>query len=168
MNGRTTGEGRRRSMPWRTKCAAGASLVVVLSLATVGSSATPSFASAHLKSANGSTYCKLLATYVKKQNADNKALQTPGGAIKAMEAAYKNLKTEETIVLNVAPSALKSSYQLVFKDINVFYAELAAVGYKYQKLSKAQIAKFEALSKTMAPATTKITAYDKNVCGVKD
>jgi hypothetical protein len=154
-------------MPWRAKCAAGASLMMVLSLATLVSSATPSFASTHLKSANGSAYCKLLTAYDKKQNATNKALETPGETQKAMETAFKNLKPEETVILGVAPSSLQSSFKLVFKDINLLYADLEKANFNFEKLTKAQIASFEALSKTMSTASNKITAYDKNVCGVK-
>jgi len=50
----------------------------------------------------------------------------------------------------------------------VFYTDLSKVGFNYAKLSKAQIASFTAISKSMAASTTKITAYDKKVCGVKD
>jgi hypothetical protein len=153
--------------PWRAKCATGASLMVVLSLATLVSSATPSFASTQ-KSANGSAYCKLLTAYDKKQTAANKALATPGTAAKAMETAFKNLKPEENIILGVAPSSLKSSFQLLFKDVNALYADLAKVNYNFEKLSKAQIAAFESSSHTMTTASNKINAYDKNVCGVKD
>jgi hypothetical protein len=35
MNARTTATGLRRGTPWRAKCAAGASLMMVLSLATL-------------------------------------------------------------------------------------------------------------------------------------
>jgi hypothetical protein len=42
------------------------------------------------------------------------------------------------------------------------------VDFKYNKLSKAEIASFENLSKAMDSASAKITAYNKNVCGVKD
>ena len=168
MNTRTGAEGLRRSASWRTKCAAGASLMMVLSVATVVSSATSSFASTHLKSANGSAYCTLLTAYDKKQKAANKALETPGGAKAAMEAAFRNLKPEEALVLGVAPSSLQSPYKLVFKDINNLYAELSTADFNFEKLTKAQIAGFEALSKTMSAASNKITTYDKNVCGVKD
>jgi hypothetical protein len=78
------------------------------------------------------------------------------------------LKPEEALVLGVAPSSLQAPYKLVFKDINILYADLAKANFNYAKLTKAQIAGFEALTKTMGSATTKITAYDKNVCGVKD
>jgi hypothetical protein len=167
MNTHSTAGGLLRSAPWRAKCAAGASLMIVLSLATLVSSATPSFASTHLKSANGSAYCTLLTAYDKKQNAANKALETPGAEKAAMETAFKNLKPEETLVLGVAPSSLQSSYRLVFKDINLLYADLEKSNFNFEKLSKAQIASFEALSKTMGGASNKIAAYDKNVCGVK-
>jgi hypothetical protein len=140
---------------------------MVLSLATLVSSATPSFASTHMKLANGSSYCQLLTAYDKKQAAANKALETPGAAQAAMEAAFKNLKPEEALVLGVAPSSLQSSYKLVFKDINLLYADLASAHFNFEKLTKAQIASFEALSKTMSGAANKISAYDKNVCGVK-
>lgn len=166
MHARTTIRGPQRATSWRTRCAAGASLAVVLSLATLASS-TPSFASSHLKSANGSAYCTLLTAYHKKQTAANKALETPGAAVAAMEAAFKNLKPEEALVLGVAPSSLKSSYQLVFKDVNQLYADLSKAHFNYLKLTKAEIAGFQALSKSMSGAAAKITAYDKNVCGVK-
>jgi hypothetical protein len=145
----------------------GASLVMTLSLATLVSSATPSFASAHVKQAHTSNYCKLLTAYNKKQTAANKALETPGAAVAAMELAYKNLKSEENLVLGVAPSSLQSSYKLIFKDLNVFYADLSKAHFNYLKLTKAQIASFEVLSKSMGAASTKITAYNKNVCGLK-
>jgi hypothetical protein len=167
MNTRTTADGRRRSAPWRAKCAAGASLVMVLSLATLVSSTTPSFAGIRVKSANGSAYCTLLTAYDKKQTAANKALDTPGAEKAAIEAAFKNLQPEEQLVLGVAPSSLQSSYKLVFKDINQLYADLAKANFSFTKLSKAEIASFEALSKTMGGAANKISAYDKNVCGVK-
>jgi len=167
MNTRATAVGRPRSAPWRAKCAAGASLMMVLSMATLVSSATPSLASTHLKSANGSAYCKLLTAYDKKQTAANKALDTPGAEKAAMKAAFKNLQPEEQLVLDVAPSSLQSSYKLVFKDVNLLYADLAKSNYNFAKLSKAEIASFEALSKTMSGASTKISAYNKNVCGVK-
>jgi len=139
--------------------------MMVLSLATLVSSATPSFAST--KSANGSTYCKLLTAYDKKQTAANKALETPGAAKAAMEAAYRNLKPEEALVLSVAPSSLQTPYKTVFKDINLLYADLSKANFNFEKLTKAQIASFEALANTMTPATDKINAYNKNVCGVK-
>jgi hypothetical protein len=166
MNVRTITQGLPRAKSWRTNCVAGASLIMVLSLATLVSSTTPAFAS--MKSANGSAYCKLLTAYDKKQNAANKALQTPGTAVAAEKLAFKNLKPEEAIVLGVSPSSLKSSYELLFKDLNSFYAILSKVNFNYEKLSKAEIASFESLSKTMSGASNKITAYDKNVCGVKD
>jgi hypothetical protein len=56
----------------------------------------------------------------------------------------------------------------VFKELNVFYSDLAKVNFNYAKFTKAQQAQFEALSKTMAAASAKISAYDKKVCGVKD
>jgi hypothetical protein len=139
--------------------------MMVLTLATLVSSATPSFAST--KSANGSTYCKLLTAYDKKQTAANKALTTPGAAKAAMEAAFRNLQPEEKLVLSVAPSSLQAPYKLVFKDINALYADLSKANFNFLKLTKAQIASFEALSRTMTPATNKINAYNKNVCGVK-
>jgi len=166
MNARTTATGLRRGTPWRAKCAAGASLMMVLSLATMVTGATPS--SASMKSANGSTYCKLLTSYDKKQTAANKALTTPGAAKAAMELAFKNLKPEEALVLSVAPSSLQASYKTLFNDINLLYADLSKANFNFEKLTKAQIAAFEALSRKMAPASDKITAYNKNVCGVKD
>jgi len=147
---------------------AGASLAMSLSLATLVSGATPSFASAHLRQAHSSSYCTLLTAYNKKQAAANKAIETPGGAAAAAEAAFKNLKPEETIILGVAPSSLQSSFKLLFKDINLFYTDLSAAHFNYEKLTKAQIASFEVLSKAMTAASNKITAYDKNVCHVKD
>jgi hypothetical protein len=146
-----------------------AALAAALSFGALVATTTPSFAgTTHLTSAGGSTYCTLLVSYDKKQNAANKALETPGGAIAAMKNAYKTLNSVEGEVLKVAPSALQSSYKTVFKELNVFYGELSKVGFNYAKLSKAQIANFEALSKTMAAASNKISTYDKKVCGVKD
>jgi hypothetical protein len=168
MNARTITQGLPRATTWRRSLVASGSLVMVLSLATLVSSATPSFASTHMKSANGSTYCKLLTAYDKKQTAANKELSTPGAAEAALKLAIKNLKPEEAIVLGVAPSSLQSAYKTLFKDINALYADLAKANYNFEKLSKAQIATFEAMSKAMAPASAKINAYNKNVCGVKD
>lgn len=147
-----------------------ASLVVALSLGALLATTTPAFAgtSTHLTVADGSAYCKLLVSYDKKQTAANKALETPGGAIAAMKAAFKSLNSVEGLVLNVAPSSLQGPYKAVFKELGSFYTELSKVNFNYAKLSKAQIASFEALSKTMAVSTNKITAYDKKVCGVKD
>jgi len=85
-----------------------------------------------------------------------------------METAFKNLKPEEALILGVAPSSLQSSFKLLFQDVNKLYADLAAANFNFEKLSKAQIASFEASSKIMEGASNKITAYDKNVCGVKD
>jgi hypothetical protein len=168
MNLRTITQGLPRTASWRKSLVIGGSLAMVLSLATMASSATPSFAGTVTKSANGSSYCKLLTTYDKKQAAANKELETPGAAKAAMELAYKNLKPEEALVLSVVPGSLKSSYELVFKDINALYADLAKANFDFEKLSKAQIAAFEAESKSMTSASNKITAYNKNVCGVKD
>ena len=84
-----------------------------------------------------------------------------------MEAAFKALKSEEAVVLGVAPSSLQASYKTIFKDLNTFYNELSAAHFNYAKLTRAQIASFESLSKSMATAGAKISAYDKNVCGVK-
>ena len=147
-----------------------ASLVAALSLGAILATTTPSFAgtNTHLKVAGGSAYCSLLVAYNKKSTAANKALETPGGAVAAMKAAYKALGSEETLVLNVAPSSLQSSYKTVFKELNVFYTDLSKVNFSYAKLSKAQIASFATISKTMTAATNKITVYDKKVCGVKD
>jgi hypothetical protein len=167
MIARTNTVGIGRASSWRAKCCAGASLAMVLSLATLASSSTPSFASTHLKSANGSAYCKLLTSYDKKQTTATKALETPGAAVAAMEAAFKALKSEESVVLGVAPSSLQSSYKTIFNDLNKFYTELSAVHFNYAKLTKAEIASFTALGKSMATAGAKISAYDKNVCGVK-
>jgi hypothetical protein len=166
MNTRTTTAGPRTST-WRARLAAGASLVMVLSIATVVSGATPSFAGSLKTAGSSSNYCKLLTSYDKKQNAATKALETPGAAIAAMKAAYKNLQAEENVVLGIAPSSLQSSYKTVFKDINLIYADLAKVNYNFLKMSKAEIASFEAIAKSMSPAAAKISAYDKNVCGVK-
>jgi hypothetical protein len=157
----------RLEVSWRARCAAGASLVMVLSMATLVSSATPSFASSYKSAGSSSTYCKLLTAYDKKQTAANKELETPGAAKAAMELAFKNLKPEEAVVLGVAPSSLQSAYKTLFKDINQLYADLAKANYNFEHLSKAQIAAFEAMSKAMAPASNKINAYNKNVCGVK-
>jgi len=167
MAARTNTFGLCRSSSWRARCAAGASLAMVLSLATLASSATPSLASTRLRFANGSAYCKLLTSYDKKQTTATKDLSTPGAAVAAMEAAFKALKSEETVVLGIAPSSLQSSYRTIFKDLNTFYADLSAAHFNYAKLTKAQIASFEALSKSMATAGKKISTYDKNVCGVK-
>jgi hypothetical protein len=146
-----------------------ASIAAALSLGALLATTTPSFAgTTHLTSAGGSSYCTLLVSYDKKQTAANKALETPGGAIAAEKAAYKTLDSVEGTVLKVAPSALQSSYKTVFKELNVFYSELAKVNFNYAKLTKAQDASFEALSKTMEAASNKISAYDKKVCGVKD
>ena len=167
MHATTTIRGQRRAKSWRPMGVVGASLVMTLSLATLVSTATPSFASAHVKQAHSSNYCNLLTAYNKKQTAANKALETPGAAVAAMEAAYKNLKSEEAVVLGVAPSSLQRSYRLLFKDLNVFYTNLSKAHFNYRKLTKAQIASIEALSKAMSTASAKITAYNKNVCGVK-
>jgi hypothetical protein len=166
MNVRTITQGLPRTTSWRKSLVAGGSLVIVLSLATLVSSATPSFAS--MKSANGSAYCKLLTSYDKKQAAANKELETPGAAKAAMELAFKNLKPEENLILGVVPGSLKSSYESIFKDVNVLYADLAKADFDFEKLTKAQIAAFEAESKSMTAASNKINAYNKNVCGVKD
>ena len=167
MNARTNSFGFLRGSSWRTRSAAGASLAVVLSLATLASSATPSLASTRVRSANGSAYCQLLTSYDKKQTTATKDLSTPGAAVAAIEAAFKALKSEEATVLAIAPSSLQSCYKTIFKDLNSFYADLTAAHFNYSRLTKAQIASFEALSKSMAAAGAKITAYDKNVCGVK-
>jgi hypothetical protein len=158
------------SSPRRVHVTRKASLVVALSLGALLATTTPAFAgtSTHLTVAGGSSYCTLLVSYDKKQTAANKALETPGGAIAAMKAAFKALNSEEALVLSVAPSSLQSSYKNVFKELKVFYTELSKVNFNYAKLSKAQIASFEALSKTMAASSAKISAYDKKVCGVKD
>jgi len=146
-----------------------ASLAIALSLAALVATAAPSFAGTRTRTlADSSSYCKLLVSYDKKQTAANKALETPGGAIAAMKAAFKSLNSVEGLVLNVAPSVLQSSYKTVFKELNVFYTDLSKVGFNYAKLTKAQTASFESLSKSMAAASNKITAYDKKVCGVKD
>jgi len=168
MNVRTITQGLPRTTSWRKSLVAGGSLVMVLSLATVVSNASPSFAGTVTKSANGSSYCKLLTAYDKKQTAANKALETPGAAKAAMELAFKNLKPEEALVLSVAPSSLQASYKTLFNDINLLYADLSKANFNFEKLTKAQITAFEALSRKMAPASDKITAYNKNVCGVKD
>ena len=157
----------RLQVSWRAKCAAGASLVMVLSMATLVSSATSSFASSYKSAGSSSTYCKLLTAYDKKQTAANKALETPGAEKAAMEAAFKSLKPEEALVLGVAPSSLQKPYKTIFADINLLYADLSKANFNFEKLTKAQIASFEALSKAMSPATAKINAYNKNVCGVK-
>jgi hypothetical protein len=141
--------------------------VFVLSFGVLVSGATPSFAGTVLHSANGSAYCKLLVSYNKKQTAANKALETPGAAVAAMKAAYANLKSVEGLVLGVAPSSLQSPYKTLFKDLNLFYGYLSAANFNYAKISKANLAKFEGLSKSMTPASNKITAYNKTVCGVK-
>lgn len=146
------------------------SLTAVLSLGALLATTTPSLAgtTTHLKSAGGSAYCSLLVSYDKKQNAANKALETPGAAIAAEKAAFKALNSEEGLILGVAPSTLQSSFKTVFKELNVFYSDLSKVNFNYEKLSKAQIASFETASKTMDAASNKITAYDKKVCGVKN
>ncbi len=140
---------------------------MVLSMATLVSGATSSFASSFKSAGSSSTYCKLLTAYDKKQNAANKALETPGAEKAAMEAAFRNLKPEEAIVLGVAPSTLQKPYKTVFADINLLYADLSKADFNFEKLTKAQIANFEALAKAMSPATATINAYNKNVCGVK-
>ena len=139
----------------------------VLTFGVLVSGATPSFAGTVLHSANGSAYCKLLTSYNQKQTAANKALLTPGAAVAAMEAAFKNLKAEESLVLSVAPSSLQSSYKLIFKDLNTLYSDLSKAHFNYLKLTKAQIASFASLSRGMSVAGAKITAYNKNVCGVR-
>lgn len=147
-----------------------ASLVAVLSLGALLATTTPSLAgtTTHLTSAGGSAYCSLLVSYDKKQNAANKALETPGGAIAAEKAAYKALDSEEGMILGVAPSVLQSSFKTVFKELNIFYSDLSKVNFNYAKLPKSEITGFEAASRTMDAASNKITAYDKKVCGVKD
>jgi hypothetical protein len=153
----------------RSHVTAKASLAVALSLGALVATATPSFAGTRTRTmADSSSYCKLLVSYDKKQTAANKALETPGDAVAAMKAAYKSLNSVEGLVLNVAPSSLQSSYKIVFKELNVFYTDLSKVGFNYAKLSKASIASFESISKTMTAAANKISAYDKKVCGVKD
>jgi hypothetical protein len=145
-----------------------ASLAVALTLGALVATTTPSFAGTTTKVAGGSTYCTLLISYDKKQKAANKALETPGGAIAAMKAAYKSLNGVESLVLKVAPSTLQAPYKTVFKELNVFYTDLSKVNFNFAKFTKAQQAQFEALSKTMAASSAKISAYDKKVCGVKD
>ncbi len=144
-------------------------MVFVLTFGTLLSGTGSSWAGAApaiLHVANGSTYCKLLVTYQKKQNAANKAL-TPGSAVKAMKAAYSQLQGEERLVLGVAPSALQKPYKTVFAAVNQIYGALAKVNYNFAKLSKSTIASFTKNEKSMAAASKTITAYDKNVCGVK-
>jgi precorrin isomerase len=147
-----------------------ASLVLALSAGALVATTTPSWAGVtpHFKSASGSAYCSLLTAYDKKQTAANKELETPGAAVAAMKAAYKALANEESVVLGVAPSALQKPYKTVFKELNSFYDILSTVNFNYAKLSKADIAKFESVSKSMAASTTAITAYDKKTCGVKE
>ena len=99
MDTRRTIRETRRAASWRLSVV-GESLVMTLSLATVVSSATPSFASTHLRLASGSTYCKLLTTYDKKQTAANKALETPGSAVAAMEAAFRNSSPRKLATLS--------------------------------------------------------------------
>ncbi len=139
----------------------------VLTFGVVVSGATPSFAGTVLHSANGSAYCKLLTSYNKKQTTANKALETPGAAVAAMKAAYAKLKGIEGLVLGVAPSSLQAPYKTLFKELNLFYGYLSSAHFNYAKLSKADLAKFAGLSKTMASASNTISAYNKNVCGVK-
>ncbi len=141
--------------------------VFMLTFGVLVSGATPSFAGTALHSADGSAYCKLLISYDKKQVAANKALETPGGAIASMKAAYAKLKGVEGLVLGVAPSSLQSSYKTLFKELNEFYGYLSSVNFDYKKLNKADLAKFAGLSKSMTAASSKITAYNKNVCGIK-
>jgi hypothetical protein len=149
--------------------AAKASLALALTLGALVATATPTFAGTRTRTlADSSSYCKLLVSYDKKQTAANKALETPGDAVAAMKAAYKSLNSVEGLVLNVAPSSLQSSYKNVFKELNLFYTDLSKVGFNYAKLSKAEIASFESISKSMAASANKISAYDKKVCGVKD
>ena len=68
-----------------------------------------------------------------------------------MEAAIKNLKPEEAMVLGVAPSSLQSAYKTLFKDINALYADLAKANYNFEKLTKAQIAAFRSDVKGHGP-----------------
>jgi len=49
----------------------------------------------------------------------------------------------------------------LFQDVNKLYADLAAANFNFEKLSKAQIASFEASSKIMEGASKQDHGYDK-------
>ena len=161
--------GHRASTRPTSLFAASASLVFVLSVASVLPGTTTAWAGASaspVRLANGSAYCKLLVLYNQKQSAANKALSS-GSAAKQMKTAFAKLQSEEGQVLAVAPSSLQKPFKTVFAALGQLFGALAKVNYNYAKLSKTMIASFTKDEKSMAAATKLITAYDKNVCGVK-
>jgi len=142
--------------------------MMVLSLATTGLERDTVVASTHLTSANGSAYCKLLTSYDAKQAAANKALETPGAAKAAMETAVQESEAPKRPSYLASRLVTAEQLQVVVPGRQQALRRLAAANFNFGKLSKAQIASFEASSKIMEGASNKITAYDKNVCGVKD
>jgi len=169
MNARTTAVGLRRATPWRAKCAARRIIDdgaltghTGLERDTVVRQYAPD-----VRERLG--LLQVLTSYDAKQAAANKALETPGAAKAAMETAFKNLKARRGPILGVrAHRHCRAASIGCSRRQQALPPNLAAANFNFEKLSKAQIASFEASSKIMEGASNKITAYDKNVCGVKD
>jgi len=117
MNARTTAVGLRRATPWRAKCAAGASLMMVLSLATLVSSATPSFASTHLTSANGSATASCSRPTTRSRPPRTKPSRRRVRLRPRWKRRSRIWKPEEPSYLASRPRHCRAAFKLLFENV---------------------------------------------------
>jgi len=151
MNARTTAVGLRRATPWRAKCGRRRIIDDGALTGHTGPRARHRRSPVrHLTSANGSAYCKLLTSYDAKQaRPRTKPSRRRVAAKAAMETAFKNLKARRgPHTLASRPRSTAEQLQVVVSRTSTsFTGRPGGRDFNFEKLSKAQIASFEASSK---------------------
>lgn len=108
----------------------------------------------------GSKFCTFAANAQK-----NSSQSVATGKPASIEAAYKQLQSEEPAILAAAPPQIKGDFQTLFTFFNKFYGELASIGYNYAKLPVSYAQSLAASSAQVAAASTAIGTYLAKTCG---
>ena len=108
-----------------------------------------------------SAFCRDAANAA-KSNASSAASDTPA----SLANLYKQLKSEESLVLADSPSQIHGDFQTLFNYFNKFYGELASVGYNILKLPASFISSLSSQTAPLTAASKAITTYLKKACGI--
>ena len=91
-------------------------------------------------------------------------LEQPPKTIASDDAAFKAI---QPMILQVAPSSIKSDLEQIFTFDNGLFTALSKVGWTVSKLPRSELKTLGTTGPKLKPASDKVVAYLDSTCGLK-
>ncbi len=163
---------RRANVARRSTAIAFAGVLALLSAGLGAASASAANSSSALNRANArlslavvghsNQFCSLARNLAKTNEAN-----IASNSVSSMQASFKQLKSEEGVVLADAPAKIKPQFQDLLNFFNNFYGQLAKVKWQLVKLPPSYLASLQNSEKRLTADSTAITNYLRTACGIK-